>query len=321
MSNPTKADVHVDVALTNISIAYMQNPSNYVAGTVFPSIAVGNQSNKYFKFDKNDWYRDDAVLKRAPGTESAGSGMNLSTDSYSCDVFATHVDLDYQTLANADSVLDLERAAAQIVSQRILINEERQFSTDYFSTSIWGTDAVGGTDFTLWSDYAGSDPATDVETAKTTVLQNTGFEPNTMLVSHKVHAKLRHHPLIKEQFKYTSSQSLTKELLAQFFEVDRYLVSKAVYSNSAESASTETYAFAFGDNALLCYVSPVPGLMVPSAGYNYIWSGLTGVNNLGFRIKNFEMTELDSTRIEGDTAYDMKVVGSDLGYFFSGAIA
>ena len=44
MPSPTPRDVHVDAALTNISIAYKQSDDAFVAEKVFPVVPVGKQS-------------------------------------------------------------------------------------------------------------------------------------------------------------------------------------------------------------------------------------------------------------------------------------
>jgi len=161
-----------------------------------------------------------------------------------------------------------------------------------------------------------------VDTACETILSNTGFKPNTMVVGFEVHNVLKKHPLILERYKYTSSESITPDILARFFEVDRYLVTQGVYATNNEDG-TEAMTFTTGKHSLLAYVNPTPGIMVPSAGYNFSWAGLTGANDLGVAVSNIDMraTGRKVDRIEGEFAYDMKVVGSDLGYFFNSVIA
>lgn len=320
-SSPAPSDAHVDAALTDISIAYVQNQENFVADKIFPGVGVQKQTDKYFKFTKNDWFRDDAVTKRAPEGESSGSGFPLSTDNYSADVWATHVDINDQLRANADPAVPVEDAAAELCMQRMLIRKERQFATDYFATSIWGTDVVGGTNFAQWDDAA-SDPENDIDTGKRTILTNTGMEPNTLLVSYGCHQALKRHPLIKDRIKYTSSESVTAAIIAKFFELDRYFVAKGVYATNNEGAA-EAYSFALGKNALLCYVAPTPGIMIPSAGYTFSWAGLTGNNNMGIATSTLDMrpTGRKIDRVESEMAFDMKVVGSDLGYFFSSVVS
>ena len=75
MPQPNSSNVHVDAVLTNISIAYMQDQSNFIASQVFPEVPVDKQSDKFFVFDKNSWFRDEAQ-KRAPGTEFGRLGLH-----------------------------------------------------------------------------------------------------------------------------------------------------------------------------------------------------------------------------------------------------
>src|SRR5512135_2606714 len=115
---PSQSEVHTDAMLDNISIAYIQSQDVFLFPKVFPIIPVGKQSDKYYTFTKNDWFRDEAQ-KRADSTESAGSGYGLSSDSYFCDVWAFHKDVGAQTRANADTQIDLARGAVQFVTQRL----------------------------------------------------------------------------------------------------------------------------------------------------------------------------------------------------------
>ena len=136
MANPTLSSVHIDQTLSNVSTAYFQEPSDYVAGLVFPNVPVSSKTDKYWVFDKNDSLRERA-LERGPGTESAGGGFRLSTDSYTVKVYAWHVDLDDQTLANADAGLDLEQAAARMCTDAIRRMMEADFMASAFATGLW----------------------------------------------------------------------------------------------------------------------------------------------------------------------------------------
>ncbi len=75
-AQPTVADVHINRPLTDVSVAFMQNATDFVADRVFPTVPVAKQSDLYFVYEREDWYRSQAE-RRAPGTESAGSGWNL----------------------------------------------------------------------------------------------------------------------------------------------------------------------------------------------------------------------------------------------------
>lgn len=318
MSQPTRGDVHVNRPLTNISIAFIQVRKDFIADQVFPNVPVLKQSDRYFQYDRKQWYRTGA-RKRAPGTESAGGGFDIdNTPSYFADVYAIHKDIDDQTRANADQPINLDRDASMWVTQQNLLRKELEFASTYFSTSIWTGSSTGGdiVPGTKW-DAAGSDPVDDVLLEKEAAKERTGFMPNVMVVTPQVHRVLKSNAAVLDRIKYVQIASVTEDLLARLFEVDKYLVARAT-SDTAAEGEAESMNFVFGDEqALLVHAASAPSLMTPSGGYIFSWSGLFGAGAAGNRIKRFRMEKLASDRIEGEMAWDMKLVAAELGVFFN----
>ena len=314
MPNPMPGDVHINVPLTNISIAYIQQQMKFIAGQVFPVVPVQKQSNRYFVYEKEDWFRLEAQ-ERAPASESAGGGWRIdNTPNYYCKKYAIHKDIDDDTRANADQPIDMDRDATLYVTQQLLLKREKIFVDNYFVTGIW-TDVTGGTDFTKWSDLTNGDPITDVDTYRNNVGALTGYEPNTLVLSPGVFATIKNHPSIIERVKYTQRATITTEILAGLFELDRVLVPKGVINSAAEGLDDTDFVFTEG--ALLVYAAPNPSIMQPSGGYSFSWVGLLGAGSEGNRIKSIRIDEIESDRIEGELACDLKVVATDLGVFFS----
>jgi len=313
--DPTQNDVNFDSLLTNISVAYRQLQTNFVASQVFPTVTVQKQSDRYATYTKNDWFRDDAG-KRADATESEGSSYTLSSDTYFADVYAHHKDIGDQIRKNAASVFNLDKDASELVTTKLLLRQELQFVTDFFTTGKWGTDIVGDVGFTKFSNFAGSNPIGVIATGKNTVIKNTGFEPNTLLLGYELFETLKQHPDFVDRIKYSSSDPVTEQLMAKLFGVERVLVAKAIKATNKEGA-TGAYDFVFGKNALLCYVAPTPGMLTPSAGYQFVWDYAGFGTNIAISKMRIDTKKCD--RIEGEIAWDNKIIGSDLGYFLSGA--
>ena len=316
MPQPTQNQVHVDAILTNISVAYMQQQDNFIASKVFPVVPVSKQSDKFFTYTKNDWFRDEAQ-RRADATESAGGGYNLSTDTYQADVYAFHKDIGDQTRANADAPINVDREAAEFVTSRLMLKMETQFVSSFFGTGVWATDS---TPSNLWSDYTSSDPLNDVESGKRAILATTGFAPNTLVLGYDVFKTLKNHPDLVDRIKYTSAQTLTEGLMGSLFDIDRVLVAKAVKATNNEGG-TAAYDFTHGKNALLCYSAPSPGLLQPSAGYVMSWTGVSGGLGATIGTSRLRLDAFKADRVESEVAFDMKVIGADLGYFFSSVVA
>lgn len=318
---PSSGQVHaVDVPLTNISTAYIQSQMNYIAGKVFPIVPVMKQTDKFYTYTKNDWFRDEAQVRK-DATESAGSGYGLSTDSYSCDVFSLHKDIGYQARNNADAGINLDRDATEFVTQRLLLRREIQWVADFFVTGVWGTSA---TPTNLWSDYTGSDPVNDVETAKETVLSVTGKELTDMVLGYQVYRQLRNHPDILDRIKYVTqatTRQVTPELLAAVFDIPRIHVAKAIKATNIEG-ETAAYSFTHGKHALLVHVPDNPGLLTPSAGYTFSWNGVAGgIAGAQVGMRRFYIDAIKADRVEGEIAFDCKRVGTDLGYFLESVVA
>lgn len=333
MPSPVFQDVHVSAALTNVSVAYFQDEATaFIADKVFPMLPVVHQTDQYFVWSLADFFRDDAQI-RADGVESAGTGMNLTTQSYSAKVYALHKDIGPQVRANADPAIDIDVTTTRMLMQKMLIKRDRVFTNTFMTTGIWtgglgGTDVVGtagGTPGTAtpskWSDDANSDPFTDITTAQTNILQGTGFKPNKLTIGWTVFQALRKHPLIIDRIKYTSepnAKNVTAALLASMFDVNEVVVSTGVYNSAQEGLAAST-GFIVGSNALLTYSTPAPSLNEPTAGYTFGWQGFTGLNNLGIRTSQIPMNWLGMglVRDECEMAFDMQVVASSLGAFFS----
>lgn len=318
MSQPTRGDVHVNRPLSNISVAFIQSEADFVASRVFPVVPVAKQSDRYFQYDRKQWFRSNA-RKRAPGSESAGGGFDIdNTPSYFADVWAVHKDVDDQTRANADVPLNLDRDATRWVTQQQLLRKELEFVSTHFQTGIWtgsstGTDIVPGT---KW-DAAGSDPVDDILLEKESTKEKTAFMPNTIVVTPQVHRALKSNASILDRVKHTQFASITEDMLARLFEVDKYMVARATRDKNPEGAA-EDFEFVFGtEQMLLVYSNPSPSILTPSGGYTFAWTGLFGAAAAGARIKRFRMEMLASDRIESEMAWDQKLVAPELGVFFN----
>jgi hypothetical protein len=326
---PTSSQVHVDQPLTQISIAFLQDARNFVADQVFPKIGVSKQSDRYYTYDRGEFNRDEMAL-RAPGTESAGSGYSIdNTPTYYCPVYAMHRDIDDQVRANADSVLSLDREAAEYLSHKALIKKEKLWVSKFFAGGLWtggDLDGVAATpgagEMLQWND-ASSTPIEDVRAGATAILQSTGMMPNTLVLGHEVFAALLDHPDIIDRLKYGqtpgSPAMAGRDSLAALFGVERLFVMRSIENTAAEGASAD-HAFIGGKKALLCYSAPQPGLMTPSAGYTFQWTGMAGGGE-GVRVKRMRMEHLESDRVELQMAFDQKLIASDLGYFWDTAVA
>lgn len=299
----TKSDVHYDKILTNVSIAYQQDLRDYIWRDLSPIIPVQKESDKYYVYDKGPWFRDDAKII-APGDPTPYTDFTLSKSSYSCEEFGVGTKLPDRIRKNADNVLQLRSDYAKLVTQKVHLKMERQLASEIWKTGVWGTDNTTATD---WDDYSSSTPLTDVQTAIDTVRLATGKKPNTLAVGSEVWSALMFHPDLTDLIKYTQKGIVTTDLLAQVWNLDKVLVGEAVYNSAAEGQS-DSMARIWGDNALVAYIAPTPGLLQPSAMYTFMSQDL--------KVRRWYNNDLESEIIKASIIADFVVTGAGLGYFF-----
>jgi len=324
----TPSQVHIDTPLSNLTLAYAQSQTNFVADMVFPTVGVARQSDKYYIYDRANMNRTGDVKKLAPRTEVNRIGMTISNSSYFADVYGLGMDFDEQTIANEDEVLNIRSAGAETLAMRLMIHREENFATTFFSTGVWGTEVAGaasgvGTPV-YWNDYTNSTPITDVTDARRAMqLKSGGYKPNTMVVGKVTRDELINHPDILARLNGGSTVNnpalITDAKLAEIFEVENFFVMEAV-NNTAVEGAAESNAFIGGKHALLCHTPSSAGLMTPAAGMTFAWNNIPGANNLGITVESFSDDALKrqqiAEHIQVKMSYDMKVVGADLGYFF-----
>ena len=167
-------------------------------------------------------------------------------------------------------------------------------------------------------------PIEDIRAGKLVIKQNTGYPANVLTLSEPVWAQLQDHPDIVDRVKAGQTPNgpamVTRQAVASILELDEILVMGAV-ENTAKEGQTGTFSFIGGKAALLSHRTPRPGLLVPSAGYIFAWTGLFGAGAEGNRIKRYRWEIIASDLIECEMAFDLKVTATDLGYFFASAVA
>lgn len=303
---PTYQQVHIDVALTNISVAY--TPGGYIADQVFPIIPVTNISNKFFVYTKADWLRLETGL-RAPGTRAARGDYAISTCLYFCTEKAIAKQVPDEIVANSDAPLRPLEDATRWCTEQVLLQLENDVATTAFGTG-WATSTTPGT---LWSNDT-SDPIGDVETAVNSVVGSIGKMPNTGVMGRGLYRYVRNHPDIVERLKYSSSPTdpavVTNAALAALFGIDKVLIGIAV-KDTANEGATSSPGFVWGNHMLIAYVAPTATLLNPSAAYTFAYKQR--------EVSRFREDQERSDVVECRMSYVNNVVAADGAYLVKSA--
>ena len=312
-SNPTGGDVYVQRPLTNFGERFMQADTSFVSQRAMPILPVERQGDLYWKVDRGDFWRVQNT-ERARSTESGGGGYRESTDSYFAKVYAWHKDNDERDKVNAASMLSLDSGSVDYVMSILMIDREIKFANAYMDPAKWTT--------TLNVDW--TQPAADVvaqfKTAKRTVQLLTGRRPNKLMLGRQAWDTLSDNDSLLSRVSggATNAQpaEVNEALIAGLLELEAIYVMDAVKNNALEGAA-DNIEFIGGDNALLYFAPNQVERNGVTAGVGFSWSGLLGSTSNGIRFKRMLAPLLNSERIEGEMAYDYKIVSADLGYMFT----
>lgn len=297
-------DVHVDAALSNISIAYRNG--TYIAEKVFPVVKVNKQSDKYFIFSKAHWFRDEAGV-RAPGARASRVNYSLETALYASIEYAAAKSVPDEIVLNADVPLSPITEATEFVTDKILLRLEKDVADLVTTSSNWTNT---GTPTTVW-DNDTSDPVNDVVgdgKIQETVRQAIGRYANTAVLGAQVWAALKRHPDILDRVKYTQLGVVTQALVAQLFEVETLLVGTSII-NTAQEGAPNSFSDVWGNFAWFGYVPPAAGLMTPAAGYIFAWKER--------QVNRYREDQEHADVIEALFNWDSKVTSADSGYLLT----
>lgn len=318
-------NVPIDIPLTNISVAAFQSGEGYVASRIFPMVPVTEQSGQYYVFDESDLNRDTAQ-RRADAAESAGDTYTLADDNFRCEVFALHKDVGDQLVANYGRIPGTPHAsAARFIAGKMLLKQETEFAKAYLQPDVWANDltgtntGAGANEFVQFSNDAIS-PVDTIEDLKSLISDRTGIEPNVLTLGGKAYRALKRHPEIREQFKYTTSENITAEILANVLEIERLVVSKGIVNTAAKGKGVSNERI-FDNGLLLAYAAPNPGIEVPTAGYGFHWTAVSEGMGEAIGTYQFPLPNLRADRVESQIAFDFKVVAPTLGVFVDNVTA
>jgi len=319
----TTGDLHIDTPLSNLVIGY--EPVNTIVQNIFPEVSVSKQSDKYYTWNKGDFFRVPASTLRAEKTKGKSVVFNVSSDSYFADNYALVHEEAFETMGNADQILKSREKRVRGLKNLLMLDWENRVGSQISSGSNVGSfTTLSGTD--QWSDKANSDPIGDVEVGRQAIRSTTGILPNLAIIPELVMSQLIQHPDLIDRVKYTGENDrpgqVTMRALAALFQVDRILVPQSII-NTGEEGQSDSFSDVWGKNVVLAYVTngPDPDGVDPSLGYTFRWNA-PELQSLPFVAEIWNDPDggnFENRRVM--TYQDEKITAPELGYVIDSAVA
>lgn len=328
MPQPSAGQLHVDQLLTNISVSWAQDQANFVADKIFPAVQVNKESDLYAIYEKGYFYRDE-LAARPLGGRPQQTGYEVKTGRYACTEWALEHLVDDRVRTNADQPFDVDMAAMRLLTTKAMIRRDNLWTSQFFTTGLWGVDWVGNTSATadgaagtpntfLQFDQSGSDPIGFFDQRRLAIAGNTGYAPNVLVLGTGAYRVLKNHPSVTDRIKYTQRGIVTPDILAELFDVERVVIPMGV-QNTAHEGQVDSIGYIVDPlSAMLVYAAPAPSLNSPSAGYTFAYTGLLPgyTNAFGGVIERGREELAHSDVFQIRAAYDQRIVASELGEFF-----
>lgn len=329
---PTASNIegtlHVDRYLTDFSVQFVQDRKNFVAQRASSQISVMKQTDKYVVYPRGYFWRDEAA-PRPLGGRPRQVGYKVDSGTYSADEYALEHVVDDRQYANVDDPINLDENATTLLTQKMMIKQDRFWAQNFFSSGKWTKQVSGvvstpvdGTSVLNFTDAA-SNPIGDLDYYKDYMHERTGFMPNTLILGANVKRALRTHPDIADRIKYTQVGIADEQMLASLFEVENVIVARGVYNAADEGATDDFQYIANKDSMLLTYIEPNPGLDKPTSIATFAWTGLIpgATNALGGVMERGRDERSHSNWFQNRMAWDIRQISADLGIFFTDVIA
>lgn len=323
-----------NIYLTNLSMAYFQDASRYVAKDIFPICPVQLSSARYYIFSKEDLLRDNVQRKPQFGKVTPAQ-MGLADASYNCDVDQVIVGIDQISSLNfartrAPGVADPRRAKARFIAEQMLLHQDIVFAENFFQENVWANEWSGDTSYSesnktfIQFDDDNCDPIVTIDNMCTQVEQQTGRRPNRLALGKAAFNALKANPAVLERVKYGGASAnpatVNEKVLAEVFGIERVKVLSSIYNSAPVGAPAEMNFICDPKSALLAYATNAPAIDEPSAGYIFTWDML-GNGQYMPTLQYDGEPGTHSEFMEGLFSADMQKTADDLAIFLTDCVS
>lgn len=324
---PTIGQVHIDQALTNLSVMYKNEM--YVADQALPILPVSKRSDRFFIYKKEDFLSPSGLgagglanSLRRPGTEASEIDYSLSTQTFYAEEYAYRGFVADAEVSVADNPLQPDMDQTLQLTERLMLDNETAVAKMAGTRALYPASnkaaLTTGATGTSWASYASpnSNPLGDIKNGKLAVVKGIAREANAMLLSVDAARTLADHPSLKELVKYTHEDALTMSGLPKVIRGLQVIEGAAQKNTAAEGGSYVGGNVWAGDDgsamALIFFRATSPSLRAVSFGYTFEAPDDT-TGSRGLTVRRWREEKRKGSLIEASYLRDWKFIAQDNG--------
>ena len=311
MSKITVKDVHIDQALTNLSIGY--HPAGMVAERVSPPIKVSKESDKYYIWDRPSAFRvsTSGIMSLRPDKSAAKEvDFGLDSTTYQAEEYALKILISDREKDNADSVLRLRESKLRRLQDLLMLEQEIRVASLLTTAGNWNAAHSGDP-----GDWSAGTPTIeqDIDDAKEVVRRAIGVEPNVVVIPAQVAKVIKRDATVRELIRYTHSDLLVNgDLPPRLWNLE-VIIPGATYTTSAEGAAAITYLDVWGDHVALLYVNRESTIDSPQVVKTF--------RSKGWEVRSWRVEEKRSEAIEVSVIQDEVLTSNISGYLLTDVLS
>lgn len=313
MGQSTGRELHVDRHLTNLAINY--RPQNLIADQIAPVVPVEKQSDMYPVFNRNEFFSLEDTA-RAPGTEAKKITRSVSSGQYFAKNQALGRDIPIEDIANMDDVLryELDSGAARYLIGKLGLGWEARVLNLAATTASVSSVFVCSSAWNVAGANAG-DAFLMIQQMIEYVQGQTGQRPNSLLFGWRAWNFFKRNAPVRNLINGVNNGKglVTRQQAQNLFEVDRFLVSEALFHSQNEGQTgTPTLANPVENSVFAYFAPPNVSRDDPSWFYTFRWQNSALPAPLVVERHPYDSRKKMET-IEAGYYQDEKVVGTDYG--------
>lgn len=305
-------DLHIDAALTNVSVSY--NPGWVIADIVAPIVPVAKESDKYYVWTRDEILRTFDDL-RADGSEANLISFKPSKDTYFCEEYALKIGITKREMDNADSALRLEISKTKFLKNSLLLSREKRVATllrDAANYATWNKITLSGTSQWNNGSYTG-DPLAEIDTWINAIYQATWMFPNFIVMPYDVAVVFGANTKVIDRIKYTNNSLISSAWIPTIIRNMQVLTPGAIETTSAKGAATITTGAVWWKDVIMGIANNGQTMEALSQAYTF--------RNRDWQTEKYYKDETKTTYIESWVIEDVKIVSDVAGYIMKAVIS
>lgn len=298
------------------------NMKGMIGTQIFTPFNVPKQSGTYGKITVASLLRNPRVNRTSTGGYHRDN-FEFDKAQYATEDYGSEQKVDYRDAARYIDYFNAELVAARLARHAVLLAEEQRCAALAFNTATYTGAGLTAAAAIKWNAVGGT-PIDDVDTARIAFLNNTGMTPNAVVMDYELYLAVRKAQQVLDRIAAQGSgdkikaTDVTKQMLAQVFDVDYVLVAKVRSNTAAEGQPASLAAIWDKTKCQVCRVSTVEDITDPCIGRTFHWAA--DGSQIGAAVETYEDPAVRATIARARHDVQEAITYKEMGFLLTGLL-